>query len=233
MKRLLSRKHTAESITQHNEGMSIRVLVVDDDDFSRTTIAAAIADSQITVIDAVDGVAAAMRTDLRHVDVAVLDLDLGEGPNGVDLAHALRRFNPDMGIVLLTSFSDPRLFSASVKELPESSVYVVKQSMKDIRILTTAIRGSVGGFNSESDPSTPRVPLSDTQIETLRLLAYGLSNSEIARVRVVTEKSVEQAIKRAASALAIDPSPNSNQRVELARAFFALTGATRHRHLHR
>jgi len=49
----------------------------------------------------------------------------------------------------------------------------------------------------------------------------------------VTEKSVEQAIKRAASALAIDPSPNSNQRVELARAFFALTGATRHRHLHR
>ncbi|MCF8558302.1 MAG: LuxR C-terminal-related transcriptional regulator, partial [Candidatus Nanopelagicales bacterium] len=80
---------------------------------------------------------------------------------------------------------------------------------------------------------TPRVPLTDAQVETLRLLAYGLSNAEIARVRVVSEKSVEQAIKRAATALDIPSDATSNQRVALARAFFSLTGATRHRHAHR
>lgn len=213
--------------------MTLRCLVVDDDDFSRTTVAAAIAGEQIEVVAVVGSVAKAMALDARNFDVAILDLDLGEGPNGVDLSHALRRTNPAIGIVLLTSFSDPRLFAASVKELPESSAYVVKQSLNDIRLLTTAILGSVEIVRDQPDLERPRVLLSDSQVETLRLLAYGLSNAEIARVRVVTEKSVEQAIKRAATALNIDTDSNSNQRVALAREFFSLTGATRHAHLHR
>jgi len=149
------------------------------------------------------------------------------------LAHGLRKLNPTIGIVLLTSFSDPRLFAASVKELPPSSAYVVKQSLKDIRILTTAIVGSREMAQEQCESGVPRVPLSDSQVETLRLLAYGLSNAEIARVRVVTEKSVEQSVKRAATALDIEIDPTANQRVALARAFFSLTGATRHPHLHR
>jgi len=213
--------------------MTPRCLVVDDDDFSRTTVAAAIAGGQIEVVAVVGTASEAIGLDVANIDVAVLDLDLGEGPNGIDLAHGLRKLNPTIGIVLLTSFSDPRLFAASVKELPTSSAYVVKQSLKDIRILTTAIVASSEISQEQSESEVPRVPLSDSQVETLRLLAYGLSNSEIARVRVVTEKSVEQAVKRAATALDIEIDPTANQRVALARAFFSLTGATRHPHLHR
>ncbi|MCH9677819.1 MAG: response regulator [Actinomycetia bacterium] len=213
--------------------MTLRCLVVDDDDFSRTTVAAAIAGGQIEVVAVVGTASEAIGLDVANIDVAVLDLDLGEGPNGIDLAHGLRKLNPTIGIVLLTSFSDPRLFAASVKELPTSSAYVVKQSLKDIRILTTAIVASSEISQEQSESKVPRVPLSDSQVETLRLLAYGLSNSEIARVRVVTEKSVEQAVKRAATALDIEIDPTANQRVALARAFFSLTGATRHPHLHR
>jgi DNA-binding NarL/FixJ family response regulator len=213
--------------------MTLRCLVVDDDDFSRTTVAAAIAGDQIEIVAVVGTAPEAIGLDVANIDVAVLDLDLGEGPNGIDLAHGLRKLNPTIGIVLLTSFSDPRLFAASVKELPASSAYVVKQSLNDIRILTTAIVASCQISQEQSESEVPRVPLSDSQVETLRLLAYGLSNSEIARVRVVTEKSVEQAVKRAATALDIEIDPTANQRVALARAFFSLTGATRHPHLHR
>lgn len=210
----------------------MRLLVVDDDDFSRTTVAAALAGQGMDIVATGAGVAEAMQAPLVDVDVAVLDLDLGDGPTGIDLAHALRRVNPAIGIVLLTSFSDPRLLASSLADLPDASAYVVKQSLTDIRMLTTAIEGcSPDSANSAAPP--PRVPLTDAQVETLRLLAYGLSNAEIARVRVVTEKSVEQAIKRAALALDIDSGPTANQRVALARAFFDLTGATRHAHLHR
>lgn len=211
--------------------MPTRLLIVDDDDFSRTTVAAALAGQGLEITATASGVVEAMSVDCTEVDVAVLDLDLGEGPTGIDLAHALRRATPAIGLVLLTSFSDPRLLSSSVRDLPTGSTYVVKQSLRDIRILTEAV--AAAARRDETPAVIPRVPLSDAQVETLRLVAYGLSNAEIARVRVVTEKSVEQAIKRASVALDIEATPTSNQRVALARAFFSLTGATRHAHAHR
>ena len=69
--------------------------------------------------------------------------------------------------------------------------------------------------------------MTQAQVETLRLLSCGLSNAEIARVRVVTEKSVEQAIARTAKRLGVSASPSVNQRVALAREYFQLTGAMR------
>ncbi len=211
--------------------MPLRVLVVDDDQFARTAISAALAGQGFDVRSTAAGVVETMDVDLTGIDVAVLDLDLGEGPNGIDLAHALRRRQPNVGIVILTSFSDTRLLASSVRDLPPNSSYVVKQSMSDIGILVEAVKAT---GTQEADPATiPKVPLTDAQIETLRLVAYGLSNSEIARVRVVSKKSVEQTIKRATIALGIEVSDEFNQRVSLARAFFSLTGATRHTHANR
>lgn len=218
-------------LTRDNELVSTRCLVVDDDSFTRTAVSAALRAEGIDVVAVADGIAQAMAVDMRDIDCAVLDLDLGIGPNGIDLAYALRRTHPGIGIVILTSFSDPRLLAASVQEPPPGSAYVVKQSIADMGILVTAINATAS--NQEFPAADMRIPLTDAQVETLRLLAYGLSNAEIARVRVVTEKSVEQAIKRVAVALKVDTSPQANQRVALARAYFALTGAARHTHAHR
>lgn len=209
----------------------VRALVVDDEAFARSMVSGTLSGHGVAVVGVAEGIAQALDVPPASYDVAILDLDLGPGPNGIDLGLALRRRSPRVGIVLLTSFSDPRLIAASVKEPPPDAAYVVKQSLTDIGFLLAAVHAVARGAVDEVD--VPRVPLTDAQIETLRLLAYGLSNAEIARVRVVTEKSVEQAIKRAATGLGVDPSPSINQRVALARAFFALTGAARHTHAHR
>jgi DNA-binding NarL/FixJ family response regulator len=66
--------------------------------------------------------------------------------------------------------------------------------------------------------------LSDTQIETLRLVAQGLSNLEIAKQRFVTEKSVELTISRVAKKLGISRDQASNQRVQLVKKVLELTG---------
>lgn len=218
--------------------MSTRVLVVEDDDFARVTVAGALKSEGFMVVNAVAGVHDAMETARTHaLDVAVLDLDLGPGPTGIDAAHGLRKLQPDIGVVILTSFSDPRLLTSSLRQPPPGSVYVVKQSLTDIGILSAAVDGCrdqhVSDVNRVSDVNHVAVPLTTSQIETLRLLAYGLSNAEIARVRVVTEKSVEQSIARSAKRLGIPSQGSTNQRVALAREYFRLTGAQRHTHAHR
>lgn len=199
---------------------------------TRTTLAATLEFLGFQVVDSVSDAAAAMNVvRSRHIDVLLTDLDLGPGPSGVDIAFGVRALYERTGIVILTSFSDPRLLSSSIKSAPDFSTYVVKQSLSNIEILKEAILGSL--TFSETSISGPIVDLTNSQIETLRLLSYGLSNAEIARVRVVTEKSVEQTISRTAKRLNIESSTALNQRVALSRAFFQLTGAMRHSHVER
>lgn len=209
-----------------------KVLLVEDDTFTRTTLAATLEFLGFQVVDAVSDAAAAMNVvRSRHIDVLLTDLDLGLGPSGVDIAFGVRALYENTGIVILTSFSDPRLLSSSIKSAPDFSTYVVKQSLSNIEILKEAILGSL--TFSETSGTGPIVDLTNSQIETLRLLSYGLSNAEIARVRVVTEKSVEQTISRTAKRLNIESSTALNQRVALSRVFFQLTGAMRHSHVER
>lgn len=201
----------------------LRVLVVEDDDFTRVTLKAAIERYGLDVVAvASDAKTAVTRAVDAGAQVGVFDLDLGPGPTGLDVAHGIRRLIPDFGVVLLTSYEDPRLLSASLASLPAGSAYVVKQSLEDLGFLIEAIKGSRAG--KFDDAQVPRVDLTDAQVETLRLLACGLTNAEIAKVRVVEVKSVEQTISRTAKRLGLDGDEALNQRVALARAYYRLAG---------
>jgi DNA-binding NarL/FixJ family response regulator len=68
----------------------------------------------------------------------------------------------------------------------------------------------------------------DIQINTFRLLAQGFSNSEIAKLRFVSEKSVEQIVARIARHLRISPDRTHNMRVVLTGEYFSLIGSPRH-----
>ena len=216
------------TVGRDNGAMPTRALLVEDDDFTRTTLSSALALHGIHVAGTARGAVEAMAASRSlDIDVAVLDLDLGPGPTGVDIAHGLRRAHPGIGIVLLTSFTDPRLLAASLSDLPQGAHYVVKQSLDSMEMLVAAIEGSTA-LSGGQPPESAATGLTSAQIDTLRLLAAGLSNAEIARVRVVTEKSVEQAIARTAKRLGVPVAPSTNQRVALAREYFRLTGATRY-----
>lgn len=208
-----------------SESERLRVVLVEDDDFTRVTLKAALNSYGLDVVATVADAKSAMSAVVdRRAHVGVFDLDLGPGPTGLDVAHGVRRLVPDLGVVILTSYEDPRLFSTSLSQLPHDAAYVVKQSLEDLGFLVEAIRG-LQPSNPDGARKAPRVDLTDAQIETLRLLACGLSNSEIARVRVVEVKSVEQTIARTARRLGITSGEQVNQRVALARAFYSLIGS--------
>lgn len=161
-------------------------------------------------------------------NVALIDLHLGRGPNGIDVAYELRKNDPQIGIVFLTTFDDPRLIS-DTRELPQGSQYLLKSSVSDVQEIIEAIERSLqGSSRRENNVRTGALSeLSNVQLATLSLLAQGLSNTEIAKRRHVTEKSVEAVINRLAKALSLPQSEKTNQRVQLAKIYFESTGQSR------
>jgi DNA-binding NarL/FixJ family response regulator len=163
---------------------------------------------------------------------ALIDLDLGKGPTGIDLAHALRRLKRDIGIIFLTTYDDPRFLRANLQPLPAGTEYLVKKSISDITIVTNAINRAIASAGVNMKGKRPlrlttgvrSSELTDIQIETLRLLSQGMTNSEIALARTITEKSVEQTISRIARILELPNKSTHNQRVHMARVFFRMSG---------
>lgn len=202
--------------------------MVEDDAFTRSTLMATLEYEGFEVPGAADGAAAAISSFNRFKHDALLaDLDLGLGPNGIELAWLLRKSKPDLGVVLLTSFEDPRLHRTASDELPAASRYLIKQDVADRSQISKALalavaeaRGSRPTKHSARGPES--LNLTDVQIETLRLVAAGLSNTEIAARRFITEKAVEQNIRRLATKLGVKDS--KNQRVALTNAYYRFTG---------
>jgi DNA-binding NarL/FixJ family response regulator len=128
------------------------------------------------------------------------------------------------------------------KNIPPGSKLILKRSISDLSVITGALAQSLISAKDGSkmnwinihtsihkeDFITVLNELTDIQIETLRLVAQGLSNSEIAKVRFVSEKSVEQIVARIAQHLSITPDRRRNLRVVLAGEYFKWLGAPRH-----
>jgi DNA-binding NarL/FixJ family response regulator len=212
---------------------SPRLLVVEDDAFTRTSIVGALASNGIDVIDSVGTSAEAVTSfEKNKPDAVLLDLDLGYGPTGLDLARAFRIRNPNIGLVMLTTYSDPRLLRANLPDIPAGTEYLVKSNVGEIKVVSEALKLAIHfgtSSRSRSKQSRNDIPreiqgMTDIQIETLRMVSQGHTNSEIAKQRFVSEKAVEQTIAKIAKALDIPAATNQNQRVHIARVYFRLTG---------
>ena len=97
--------------------------------------------------------------------------------------------------------------------------------MNDAAVLKAALEGALTQPLEGSAGGDARPPLSEGQWEILRLVAAGYTNAEIARRRSLTVPAVEKAVARLIKQLDLHASPDTNQRVSIAQAYFRLTGA--------
>lgn len=206
--------------------MQTTVGILEDDPLTRNAIAEALASRGYRVVvksaSAVDFLQSFKKTPM---DVVLLDLHLGEGPTGVDVANHIRKASRIIGIVFLTSFSDPRLLSPSLKELPKGSRYVTKSSIEDISLLEKAIGEAIDHAEQAATRTRSDLEqLTDGQIETLRLVAAGYTNSQIAKDRFVTEKTVEATLNRIAKVLNLTLPSGHNARIHMAQVYFRARG---------
>ena len=78
------------------------VLVVEDEHFIRALVSDKLINDGFRVQTAANAREARKITDAGDVDVVILDIDLGAGPNGLDFAVAMNKLHPEMARVLHT-----------------------------------------------------------------------------------------------------------------------------------
>ena len=206
-----------------------KVLVVEDDNFTRSTLVAAIRTQGIEVVGSASNARDALAIQARFApDIAMLDFDLGPGPTGIDVAHALRSRQPNIGILILSTFRDPRLLSTKLPPLPNGSLYLCKQDIDDVRKIVDQLQmvneRRFGKVVRKIFPKREAIPLTEMQMDILSLVAKGLTTAEIARQRNVSDKAIENTISRISVQLGIVKDSTQNQRVQLTRAYMRLAG---------
>jgi DNA-binding NarL/FixJ family response regulator len=222
--------------------MTFRVLVINDDAFELATLSAALRLHTINVVGEANNLALAENL-FRSLQPEVLVIDIQfDGQEAITLVKKLRKLNPALGIVITTACPDIRLLGITTKDLPIGSQLILKKSISNLEVIADSIRKAMEIAESKSPAAwvdshgSPHEnafvsvlsAMTDTQIETLRLVATGLSNAEIGRVRFVSEKSVEQIVARIAGHFAIAPDRTRNLRVLIAGHYYKWIGAPRH-----
>jgi DNA-binding NarL/FixJ family response regulator len=218
------------------------VLVASDDAFELATLSAALRLHAINVVaEAKTEEIAQNLYKFLSPDVVVIDLQFAS-EEALALVNNFRKVNPALGIVLITACPDLRLLGLIEKQIPIGSQVILKKSVADLSVVSHAINNSLLAIAEKSRMSwidshgslhenafrSILSDFTDIQIETFRLLAKGLSNSEIAKVRFVSEKSVEQIVARIAQHLQVVPDRAQNLRVVLTGEYYKWIGSPRH-----
>ena len=208
----------------------LRVVVVDDHKLTANAIGDALERHGMLAVARAHSAADALAACSDHTpDALVIDLDLGPGPTGIDVALEVRKTLRNIGVVLLTGYEDPRLLDARLPALPPACVYMVKHKLDDTTDVVDAVymaRDLIAGPGPKT-PVKPRVSLTDSQVEILRLVASGLSNQAVAARLSLTVSAVEKAINRLAKKLDVDSEADTNIRVGLTHRYLDMVGYVR------
>lgn len=202
-----------------------KVLLIDDDLFVQSSIRAGLSGYGIKVIGTVSNILSALKQ-LEHemADVVIVDLDLGPGPNGVDICHSLRKKYQNIGLILLTSYTNPLIADPNSLPLPKGCRFISKSNLSDFSILVNEVIAT----KNKPMASTPKIvnmtKLTNVQLEVLKMVANGLSSTEIAAQRGVSVKAIEGLIAKIHKSLGLIKSKSLNQRVQLTRTYFHLSG---------
>jgi DNA-binding NarL/FixJ family response regulator len=97
------------------------------------------------VAGAQDRDTAVERAVLMRPDVAIVDIDLGYDLGGIDVAFALRKINPTLGIVIVSPYSDPERLAMVPTGLGLEWSYVLTATARQPEKLAKAIQGASWG----------------------------------------------------------------------------------------
>lgn len=202
-------------------GFKLRVLLVEDEQFTVTMVADLLTRHGLDVLG-VSSVSSALSAVTEfEPHVIVTDLDLGPGPDGSDLLNHVSRNFPWIGMVVLTAHSSPTLALGAGQSLPEEATFLIK-SLSSAQDIYEAIVNAVGSTDvprnmadegAEGDGGESASVVSKQQGELLRMMADGMSNAAIARERDRTLAATESMIHRLFASLGLGSEPDINPRV--------------------
>jgi DNA-binding NarL/FixJ family response regulator len=179
------------------------VLLVDDHQMVRTGLAALLGSTpDIRVVgQAGEGEQAVVEAAAQRPDVVLMDLSM-PGVDGVEATRRILEAQPEVRIVVLTSFSDRDRVNDA---LAAGAVGYLLKSCEPADLLA-AVRAAAAG-HVPLDPrvagvllpdasSRPEDAMSPRELEVLRLVAQGLANKQIGRRLGISERTVKAHLGR-------------------------------------
>lgn len=150
------------------------------------------------VAECSDGEQAVTAVRSHTPDVILLDIAM-PGLSGIDVAQRIRRFNPVIRILILSSIDRPEIVNQAMTA--GANGYLLKDFVLEelLEALDTVRRGDSYlsprirelRFTPDGDSTTHGTQLTPRQREILRLVASGKTTKEIARDLGISPKTVE------------------------------------------
>ena len=211
---------------EDSRGFQRIVVVVDDEPILRALIADRLSSLGFEAHPVANATEAKKMVAKVDPDALIVDLDLGSGPNGIELIVALGAQNPNLGFLLLSNFEPTpwEMKSAGrMKFVPKSEILNFTDLVEALETVLVDSRASDSAVTNSKDDN----PLSKKQVATLSYIASGLSNAEIAKKSLVSLSAVEQAIHRIYRKLGLERAESSSRRVIAAKIYRERYGPSR------
>ena len=191
--------HDAPESDETAEGEHTRVVIADDHAVVRAGLRLVLdAEDGIEVVAEVGDADAAARAVLGHrADVLVLDLNMPGTPS-LEVIPKIVEQSPQTAIVVLTMQQDPNFAREALRSgargyvLKDSANAELVEAVKLARDGRTYLNPEMGArMAAEPPPSGPPDGLTERELEVLRMIALGHTNTEIAAQLYLSVRTVE------------------------------------------
>ena len=187
----------------------MRIIIVDDHQIVREGLKTILQDDPDFEVVAESGSAEGLAALVRRTrpDVVLLDARL-PGVSGAEACRQLVAANPDIAVLMVSSYTDDRLVEECIRAgakgylIKDIQRLSLKESIRAVSQGGGAVSPAIAAkvldrLRTQEDlaPAEPASPLSDTQLDILRLVAAGYSNREIASRIQLSENTIKSHIQ--------------------------------------
>jgi two-component system, NarL family, response regulator DevR len=187
----------------------IRLVVVDDHEIVREGLKTILQSEPDFEIVGESGTAEQLTelVDETHPDVILLDARL-PGVSGAEACRRLSISHPDIAVLMISTYSDRQLVEDCIRAGAKGYVvkdierFTLKESIRALHAGGGAVSPTVAATVldrlrgiGEGPVQPASIPLSDTQLEIVRLIAAGLSNREIAERVHLSQNTVKSHVQ--------------------------------------
>lgn len=210
--------------------MAIRLVLAEDDYLVREGVLRLLATQPDLEVVAVCGDLPSLlaAVEVERPDVVLTDIRMPPAglDEGIQVAVRLRETHPDVGVVVLTQYAEPRYALALLENGTARRGYLLKERVADVEDLATAIRTVADGgsvidpkvvdalVSSKAVEASPLAELTPRELDVLREMAEGKNNAAIASTLHLSPRSVEKMIHAIFLKLGLAWEPASHKRVK-------------------